>query len=140
MKTDVERVISFNTDDSEIMTTFEIVTADEILGSFCNCMLSYASTDIIFDLYRRICVEVSKRQVLNPISKLDQWAKKDRRRIINWVYTKTNNGWLISLTVFDEFRKRYFSWNQQDFSDDVPHPKKFSKKLAAANMVQQLSL
>lgn len=139
-KTDIQQSISSNTNDSDALTVCEIVSADDILGSVCDCMLHDASTELLVDLYKRIAVEVSKRQDKNPISKLDEWRKRNPRRKVMFTHNKTNSGWLTSVTVFDEFRKRHFSWNQQDFSVEVSQPKKLSKKLAAADMVQQLSI
>lgn len=73
----------FNHSYHKILTIHEIVTADDVLESICDCMLNGCIYRCPFDLYRRIFAEVSKRQEINPISKLDQWGKVVVRLILH---------------------------------------------------------
>lgn len=124
----------------ETCSGVKISSADDCLQIICDCVIQDASTDVIDDLYKRLSVELCRRRKKDPISTLYEWKCKNRRRSLKYSFEKTNMGWLTSLTVYDEFGKRYFSWVQKDVSMEEHEPKKLSKRLAAENMLTQLQI
>jgi hypothetical protein len=85
--------------------------------------------------------EICKRQQMDPYTKLFLWKSKNKLRKIFVHYSKSATGWLISIQVIDENLKMYLTSHYSDYCKETnPTPKKNSRVLAAAKMIECLNL
>lgn len=85
--------------------------------------------------------EICHRKQIDPYSRLFQWRSKNHSRKIFVHYSKPATGWLISIQVIDENLNTHLTSHYSDYCKETnPTPKKNSKKLAAAKMIECLNL